>query len=332
MAAGPAWAQGVQWFEVPIDQTQTLSVELPFGREVTLVTKIAAADLKVRALATHSLELVDGTVMAAILLTQPTITFADSGGAFTRWQSGAHSFHHVGTIPEDDFALTLSLPAVEGADFTPAIKIEMVLEAPTPDTGKVFLETAELSSDVRGATAYGLADFTAGSLYPNADMDALVTLRDLPNLSMARAPGRCQGAQLVRTMYARENDMVDEVLANFGNFPQQCWRARDDGLRFADVAGNEGYQPDIGVRLPEDGGDLIGFVYGATTGDIQRVFIQNTAAGWLYGSGQDEWQRIGNGSWVSVPFGEGQLVIRNPRGGETADATENDAFVSYLLN
>jgi len=33
-----------------------------------------------------------------------------------------------------------------------------------------------------------------------------------------------------------------------------------------------------------------------------------------------------------VPFGNGVLAIRNPRGGETDDATENDAFISYLVN
>ena len=325
-------AQPVTWRDVPVDTTQTLSLNLPFGSEARLITKIAAADLDLRALATHSLTLADGTVMAAILQTQPEVTFANSGGAYARWQGNARTFQSLGLIEEDDYVITLALPAVDGADFIPNVKIELVLRPilPTAD-GETFLSIATLSDDVKGAQDYGLSDLQWATAYPEVDIAAMVTLRDLPQLSMARQGGRCQNASLVRTVYARVSDLQGG-LENLDNFPQECWRAKADGLRLADIEGDPTYQPNIRVRLAENGGEVVGFVFGAAAGDPETVFVQNTSRGWLYTTGDGSWTRISNGSWEPVAFANGTLVIRNPRGGETADATENDAFVSYLLD
>lgn len=326
-----AGAQQVRWLDTPIDKTQTLSFDLAFGQELTLITKIAAADLELRALATHSLELIDGTVMAAILRTQPEITFANSGGAYARWETDTRVFQELGLIEEDDFAITLSMPAIDGADFVPDVKLELVLKPIVPETNVTFLETASLSGEVRGAGDYGLSDFQGATLYPNADLATLVTLRDLPLLSMARQPGRCENSDLVRTVYATVSDLGADGALTLANFPQECWRGLPEGVMPGDIADDSGYQPDIRVRLAENGGEVIGFVFGATSGQTQRLFIQNTSAGWLYGTGDGNWERIGNGTRTDVPFGNGVLAIRNPRGGETDDATENDAFVAYLI-
>lgn len=327
-----ASAQRVEWREDGVERTQTLSFDLAFGEEFTLITAINAADLEMRALATHSVELVDGTVMAAILRTQPKVRIANSGGAFVDWQSDARMFQKLGVIEEDDFALTISMPAIEGADFVPNLKIEFVLRPITPESEVNFLDQATLSSDVRGSGDYGLAALQAGSLYPDVDMDALVTLRAREGLSMAREGGPCRSGRAVRTMFATLDDLTPEKLADQSNFPQGCWSTLPEGLRAAAIAEDPAYQPDIRVRLGENSGELIGFVYGATTDNPQRIFIQNTSAGWLYSDGVQDWARIGNGTRTDVPFGEGILAIRNPKGGETEDATENDAFVTYLVN
>ena len=128
LAPNPASAQQrIEWLETPIEQTQTLSFDLAFGEEVTVIARIRAADLQVRALATFSQELVDGTVMAAILRTQPAVRLANSGGAFVSWQTDVRQFQELGVIEEDDFAITVSMPAVEGADFLPNLKLELVM-------------------------------------------------------------------------------------------------------------------------------------------------------------------------------------------------------------
>ena len=59
-----------------------------------MITRIRAADLQVRALATHSQELIDGTVMAAILRTQPLVRLANSGGAFVQWETDVRQFQN----------------------------------------------------------------------------------------------------------------------------------------------------------------------------------------------------------------------------------------------
>ena len=326
-------AQRVEWRDEPIERTQTLSFDLAFGQELTLITKIHAADFEMRALATYSQELVDGTVMAAILRTQPSVRIANSGGAFLQWATDVRQFQKLGVIEEDDFAITVLLPEVANADFVPNLKLELILRPITPESEVKFLDTAELSDSVPGAGDYGLAALQDRTRYPSISMDQLVFLRDLPelNLSISRQSGRCQGPADIRTMFARIEDLTAEGLSDQDDFPQECWATLPNGVSAQNVADNADYQPDIRVRLGENSGDLIGFAYGVATGNIERLFILNTSRGWFFSSGDGEWTLVSNGNRVDVPFGEGVLAIRNPRGGETADATESDAFVSYLV-
>ena len=331
--SGVATAQQVEWHEQPIERTQTLSFDLAFGEELTLIAKIRAADFEMRALATHSQELVDGTVMAAILRTQPSVRIANSGGAFKQWTTDVRQFQKLGVIEDDDFAITVFMPDVEGADFVPNLKLELILRPITPESEIVFLDAAELSDSVLGAADYGLETLQYRTRYPNIDMAQLVFLRDLPGLSLSvvRQGGLCLGPTDVRTMFARLADLTPEGLSDQDAFPQECWTARPDGLRAASLAEDADYQPDLRIRLGENSGDIIGFAYGVAAGEIERIFIQNTSRGWLYSSGDGTWEVVRNGTRVDVPFGDGLLAIRNPRGGETPDATENDAFVSYLV-
>ena len=101
----------------------------------------------------------------------------------------------IRVIEEDDFAITVTMPTVEGADFAPSLKLELVLQPVTPDSDTTFLETADLSDDVPGAGDYGLAALQAQTRYPDVDMTQIVTLRTLPelDLSISRRSGRCVG-------------------------------------------------------------------------------------------------------------------------------------------
>ena len=324
-------AQELRWLPQTIEQTQTLSFDLAFGEEVTLISQMQAADLEVRALATHSVELIDGTIMAAILRTRPEVILVNGPGEAVSWTTDPHVYEKIGAIDAGLFSLTIALPAIEGADFVPNVKLELVLNPITPETDSSFADRAVLREEVRGADSYGLTDLQGSSIYPDIDITELVVLRDVSRQSMARQGGLCSERGLVRSLYATLNDLGAEI-DDLEQFPQACWRSTEGALTPEAVAGDDGYQPDIRVRLRENQGEVVGFVYAANASNQQIIFIQNTSRGWLYGDGIGEWTRISNGRRTDVPFGNGVLAIRNPRGGETADATENDAFVSYLTN
>ena len=326
-----AQAQELRWLPETIEQTQTLSFDLEFGSEITLVSQMQAADLEVRALATHSIELIDGTIMAAILRTQPEVTLVNGPGEAISWATNTRAFEEIGAIDAGLFSLTIAMPAIEGANFVPNVKLELILSPITPETDSSFADRAVLLEGVRGADTYGLRDLQGATVYPNVDMSERVVLRDLESLSMAAQGGLCGEAGLVRSLYATVNDLGAEI-TDLAQFPQACWRTTESALTPGDIAENAGYQPDIRVRLRENRGEVVGFVYGAGSAEQQIIFVQNTSRGWLYGDGIGEWTRISNGGRTDVPFGDGVLAIRNPRGGETTDATENDAFVSYLSN
>lgn len=326
-----AKSQELRWLPETIERTQTLSFDLEFGGEITLISQMQAADLEVRALATHSLELIDGTIMAAILRTQPEVTLVNGPGEAISWTTNTRAFEEIGAIDAGLFALNIAMPAIEGADFVPNVKLELILAPITPETDSSFADRAALDEGIRGADTYGLTDLQGSSIYPDVDMTERVVLRDLETLSMAAQGGLCTDRGLVRSIYATTNDLGAEI-NDLSLFPQACWRTTDGALLPSDVAEDAGYQPDVRVRLRENRGEVVGFVYAASTAQQEVIFVQNTSRGWLYGDGIGEWTRIGNGRRTDVPFGDGVLAIRNPRGGETADATENDAFVSYLAN